>query len=190
MKKTIFRILSTAIIIIVCFIGSFIIGLQILNTFESNAEETEVIQEDENSQKDNTQTSSQEDIFINCDIEATKSNSFVGIITEVDIDKKQITVENPSHLVNHETYHADYEWRNNHKVIIDGKTYVKAGYLLCLDNVPIKDYNGDKIEVHDLKAGDTINVRTINVEYINNIIFEPFKCDNIVSIERKSKKAT
>lgn len=82
-------------------------------------------------------------------------------------------------------YHADNEWRKNHKVIIDEEVYVKAGYLLCLDNVPIKDDNGNKIEVYDLKAGDTINVSTVKVEYTSKIIFEPLTSDNIVSIERK-----
>lgn len=60
--------------------------------------------------------------------------------------------------------------------------------MLCLDNVPIKEYNGNKIEIHDLKVGDTIYVKTINVEYIAKIIFETWTSDNIVSIERKSKK--
>ena len=134
-----------------------------------------------------SETSSLEEIIINSDIEATKRNAFVGIITQIDVSKKQIIVENPSHLVHHEIYHADYEWRNNHKVIIDGKIYVKAGYLLCLNNVPIKEDNGNKIEIHNLKVGDTINVSTINVEYINKIIFEPLTSDNIVLIERKTK---
>lgn len=185
MKKTIFRILG--IVIIVCFIVFFMIGLQILNVFGNNVEKVEEIQENEDSKNEDTTsaTNSLESVFANSDIEATKSNSFVGIIEEVDIDNKQILVENPSHLVHHEIYHADYEWRNNHKVTIDGNTYVKAGYLLCLDNVTIKDDNGNKIEVRDLKVGDTINVSTINVEYVNKIIFEPLTSDNIVLIERK-----
>lgn len=167
MKKTVFRILSIVIMIIVCFIVSFMIGLKIIsNISESNTEEIEVIQKNEDTQNNNTQTSktsSLEGIIINSDIEATKRNAFTGIITEVDIAKKQITVENPSHLVHHELYHADYEWRKNHKVITDEKTYVKAGYLLCLDNVPMKEDNGNKIEIRDLKVGDTIHVSTVNV---------------------------
>lgn len=190
MKKTVFRILSIVIMIIICFIVSFMIGLKIIsNISESNTEEIEVIQKNEDTQNNNTQTSktsSLEGIIINSDIEATKRNAFTGIITEVDIAKKQITVENPSHLVHHELYHADYEWRKNHKVIIDEKTYVKAGYLLCLDNVPMKEDNGNKIEIRDLKVGDTIHVSTINVEYTSKIIFEPLTPNNIVLIERKN----
>lgn len=190
MKKTVFRILSIVIMIIVCFIVSFMIGLKIIsNISESNTEEIEVIQKNEDTQNNNTQTSktsSLEGIIINSDIEATKRNAFTGIITEVDIAKKQITVENPSHLVHHELYHADYEWRKNHKVITDEKTYVKAGYLLCLDNVPMKEDNGNKIEIRDLKVGDTIHVSTVNVEYTSKIIFEPLTSNNIVLIERKN----
>lgn len=185
MKKTI----SIVIIIIVFFIVFFMIGLQILNSFESNTKEIEVIQENENSQKDNTQTSetsSQENIFTNSDIEATKRNGFEGIIEEVDIAKKEITVVNPSHLVYHELYHAD-SGRRKREVIIDNETYIKAAYLLCLDNVPIKDYNGNKIEVRDLKVGDTINVKTINLEYTAKILYESLTSDNIILIERKSK---
>lgn len=43
------------IIIIVCFIASFIIGLKISNVFENNTEET--IEAKENSQQDDTKTS-------------------------------------------------------------------------------------------------------------------------------------
>lgn len=180
------KIISIVIIIIVCFIVSFIIGLQIINTFKNNTDEIEVIQENENSQKDNTQTSSQEDIFLNCDIEATKRNGFEGIIEEIDIAKKEITVVNPSHLVYHEFYHAD-SGRRKREVIIDNEKYIKAAYLLCLNNVPIKDCNGNKIEVRDLKVGDTINVKSINLEYTAKIIYESLTSDNIVLIERKSK---
>lgn len=189
MKKTIFRILSIIIMIIFSFIVSFMIGLQILNGLKSNKDEIEVIQENENSQKDNTQTSetsSQKDTFLNSDIEATKRNSFEGIIEKVDIAKKQIIVINPSHLIHNEMYHAD-EGRRNHMVIIDDKIYIKAGYLLYLDNVPIKDYNGNKIEVCDLKVGDTINVNTINVEYNVRIIYEPLTSENIVLIKKVKK---
>ena len=59
--------------------------------------------------------------------------------------------------------------------------------MLCLNNVPIKDCNGNKIEVRDLKVGDTINVKSINLEYTAKIIYESLTSDNIVLIERKSK---
>lgn len=179
MKKTII----TVTIIIICFIISFMIGLQITNIFKSNT--NEIIQENENSQKDINQIHSQEDIFFNCDTEATKRNGFEGIIEEVDIDKREITVVNPSHLVYNELYHADIE-RRNREVIINNKTYIKAAYLLCLDNVPIKDYNGNKIEVRDLKVGDIINVKTINLEYTPKIIYESLTSDNILLIEKIS----
>ncbi len=59
--------------------------------------------------------------------------------------------------------------------------------MLCVDNVPIKDENGNKIEVYDLKIGDTINVSTVNIEYTSKIISELLTSDNIVLIERKSE---
>lgn len=181
MKKTIFRILVTIIIIIVCFM----IGLQISNVFKNNVEET--LQENESFQSKDTYTSKEnleEKIHTDGDIEATKKNSFLGIIAEIDIFKKQITVENPSHLIISEIYKT-CEWKNTHKVTINDKTYVKAGYVLSLNNVPIREYNGEKIEIHDLKIGDNINVSTKNIEYTNKLIYETLTSDNIILIERK-----
>lgn len=189
MNKKVLIILGIAIII--CFIVFFIIKLKISNVSESTIEETtEVIEEKENSPKDDAKTreeSLMEDIPTNSDIEATKRNAFEGTIVEIDIASNQMIVENPTHIVHHEVFHADRAWRDNHKVIIDGKTWVKAGYLLCLDDVPIKDYKGNEIEIRDLKVGDTIYVKTINIEYVTKIIFETWTSDNIISIQRKSK---
>ena len=172
MKKTILIILG----IIVCFM----IGLQISNIFESNSEENESFQ------NNNTQTidANLEEIHTDGDIEATKNNSFLGIIAEIDIAKKQITVENPSHLAVSEIYKT-CEWKNDHKVTINGKTYVKVGYAISLNNVSIRESNGEKIEIHDLKIGDNINVSTRNVEYTNKLIYETLTSDNIILIERK-----
>ena len=108
MKKTIIKILSVVAIIIVLFI----IGLQISKIFiNSSTEETEA-QKEEGTQNNNNitnETSSPEELSINSDKEATKANSFVGTITEVDIANKQIIVENPSHLVIDEIYKGDKE---------------------------------------------------------------------------------
>ncbi len=176
MKKTILIILGIIVSIIVCFM----IGLQISNIFESNSEENESFQ------NNNTQTidANLEEIHTDGDIEATKNNSFLGIIAEIDIAKKQITVENPSHLVVSEIYKT-CEWKNDHKVTINGKTYVKVGYAISLNNVSIRESNGEKIEIHDLKIGDNINVSTRNVEYTNKLIYETLTSDNIILIERK-----
>lgn len=184
MKKTIIKILSVVAIIIVFFI----IGLQISNIFiNSSTEETDAQKEEESTQNITTitETSSPEELSINSDKEATKKNSFVGTITEVDIANKQIIVENPSHLVIDEIYKGDKEWINNHKVMIGEKTYVKVGYLLSLNNVQIKEDNGNKLEIRNLKVGDTIKVNTKNIEYVNKLIFEPITSDHIVLIERK-----
>lgn len=181
MKKTVFIILGIILIIIVCFV----IGLQISNAFEKNIEET--VQENERFQNGSTYTSetdSEEKVYTDGDIEATKNNSFSGIIAEIDLLKKEITVENPSHLVISEIYKT-CDWKNDHKVTINEKTYVKVGYVLCLNNVPIREDNGEKIEINDLKIGDSINVRTKNVEYTNKLIYETVRSDNIILIERK-----
>lgn len=184
MRKTVIKVVSVVIVIVV----SFLIGLQISNILiNSKTEETEIENEEKETQKNNTTTNKTNGIIINHDIEATKRNSFVGVITEVDVAKKQIIVENPSHLVVAEIYKGDKEWINHHKIVIDENTYVKVGYLLYLDNVAMKEHNGNKIEIRDLKVGDTIKVSTRNIEYTNKLIFEPMISDHIVLIERKSK---
>lgn len=193
MKKKIFRILIVIAIIIVFFFASFKIGLQIVSKDKrTKVEATQDIKENESIQNNSIrvgQTNSEEKIYTGCDIEATKKNSFSGTIVEVDMVKKEILVENPSHLVVSEIYKT-CEWKNNHKVTINGKTYIKAGYALCLNNVPIKDYNGKQIDINNLKVGDNINVSTRNVEYNNKLIYETLTSDNIILIERKDSLST
>lgn len=188
MKKTIFIILIVIVMIIVFYFASFKIGLQIAIESKTNkVEETQEIEGNEDFQNNTTYTSKtnlEEKIYTGGDIEATKKNSFLGIIVEIDMVKRQIVVENPSHLVIPEIYKT-CEWKNNHKVIINGETYIKAGYALCLNNVPIKEYNGKKIEIHDLKVGDNINVSTRNVEYTNKLIYQTLTAENIILIEKK-----
>lgn len=181
MKKTIFIILGIIASIIVCFM----IGLQISKIFVNNIEETKTVQENESFENSDIHKSkvNLEEIHTDGDIEATKNNSFLGIIVDIDLLKKEITVENPSHLVVSEIYKT-CEWKNDHKVTINGKAYVKVGYVLCLNNVPIRESNGEKVEIHDLKIGDSINVSTRNVEYTNKLIYETLTSDNIVLVER------
>ena len=175
MKKTILIILGIIVSIIVCFM----IGLQISNIFESNSEENESFQ------NNNTQTidANLEEIHTDGDIEATKNNSFLGIIAEIDIAKKQITVENPSHLVVSEIYKT-CEWKNDHKVTINGKTYVKVGYAISLNNVSIRESNGEKIEI-GASEGLSLGLNGTDLEqeiydtYDSNILLE--------EIEEKSK---
>jgi len=188
MKKRIFIILISILIIIIFYFISFKIGLQIdIESKKNKIEETQQVKENESFQNNSThanQTNLEEKICTGYDLEATKNNSFLGIIVEIDIVKKQIVVENPSHLVIPEIYKT-CDWKNNHKVTINEETYIKAGYELCLNNVPIKENNGKKIEIHDLKIGDNIKVSTKNVEYTNKLIYETLTSDNIILIERK-----
>ena len=55
------------------------------------------------------------------------------------------------------------DWHNGHSVVSDGKLWVTASYLMCLDNVQIKDKNGNKIGVSDLKPGDNVKIFTNNM---------------------------
>lgn len=186
MKKKILKIITTISIVTICFILSFIIGVQVLNIFENRKIE-KVADVQNNDIEENIVSTNEidsiEGVIINNNNKTNKVNSFEGKI--VSIEGTHITVENPSHLVDYTVYESDLEWHHAHKVIIDGKIYLTAGYVLYLDNVQIKDFDGNKINSSDLKIGDTINVTTKNVEYTINTIFTPIKSDNIKLIERK-----
>ncbi len=94
-------------------------------------------------------------------------------------------MENPEHLVDYTIYEADKKWYDEHKVIINGKVYVKAGYQMNLENVQIKDSDGTNIKISDLKVGDVINVETKDIEYNVSTIFKTLTSDNIILIKKK-----
>lgn len=169
-KKALFIILNIIIVIIV-FIVSFIVGIQLLNIFENTRDEkmTNDKQEVEN---------------IQSSISAPKQvNSFDGII--ISMEGRNIGVENPSHLVDYSIYESDIKWHNEHQVVVNDKLCVTASYLLCLDNVDIKDRNGNKISVLDLKVGDNITVFTQDIKYNVSTIFKPITSEHIKLIEKK-----
>ncbi|MCI8519707.1 MAG: hypothetical protein HFJ51_06715 [Clostridia bacterium] len=167
-KRVIFGIL-----IVVIFIFSFTFGGKLLNIFEkTNKEENISIQNNMINQeiKDN---SGQQQIA-----------SFEGTI--ISIEEDNFGVENPSHLVDYSIYEGDMKWHNEHSVSKDGRLYVTAAYLLCLDNVPIKDNSGREIKHTNLKIGDTIKVFTKNMKYTEGTISNTITSDNLVLIERKN----
>ena len=53
-----------------------------------------------------------------------------------------------------------------------------------LDQVPIKDLSGNKINILDLKIGEKINVFTKNIKYTESTISTPITSDYIELIER------
>lgn len=177
MKRKILKILIIVIVIIIAFCGSFFIAIKALDSF-FNAEEVNNIQNNTKNEVIGETIQSDEE-----PIDSIEANSFEGII--VEINGNEITVENPEHLVDYTIYEADKKWYDEHKVIINGKVYVKAGYLLNLNNVQIKDSNGKSIKINDLKVGDTINVETKDMEYNVSTIFKTITSENIVLIEKK-----
>ncbi|MCI9365378.1 MAG: hypothetical protein HFJ54_01865 [Clostridia bacterium] len=172
MKRKVLKILIIIIAIIATFFSSFFIAIKLLdvtgNEKESmqNVTENKAIEEIEEEPTNN--------------IEA---NSFEGIIAEVNVN--EIAVENPEHLVDYTIYEADKKWYDEHKVIINGKVYVKAGYQMNLENVQIKDSDGTNIKISDLKVGDIINVETKDIEYNVSTIFKTLTSDNIILIKKK-----
>lgn len=172
MKKIGYIVLCIITLVIAFFI-SFAITNRLLNTSNINHIE-------ESNAVDNTETEeTKKDVNIN---ENSKNNFFEGII--ISIEGTNVGVENPSHLVDYSIYEGDMKWHDKHKIVVDGKLCVTASYLLCLDNVPIKDNNGNEINILDLKIGDTINVFTKNIRYTESTISTPITSDYIELIEK------
>ena len=176
MERKILKILIIVIVIIAVFFSTFFIAIKLLDVTD-NKEENNIQNRIENKVIENIVEDEEGPIT---NIEA---NSFEGIIA--DINGNEITVENPEHLVDYTIYEADKKWYNEHQVIINGKVYVKAGYLMNLKNVPIKDSDGKNIQISDLKVGDTINAKTKDMDYNVSTIFKTLTSENIVLVEKK-----
>lgn len=172
MKRKVLKILIIIIAIIATFFSSFFIAIKLLDVTGNEKESMQNVTE-------NKAIEEIEEESIN-NIEA---NSFEWIIAE--INGNEIAVENPEHLVDYTIYEADKKWYDEHKVIINGKVYVKAGYQMNLENVQIKDSDGTNIKISDLKVGDVINVETKDIEYNVSTIFKTLTSDNIILIKKK-----
>lgn len=173
---------SNKILIILCivttlivFIISFIVTNNLINISENN----------KIAEKDSIQDNNKNEIIQeNNMIYEKETNFFEGII--ISIERNNVVVENPSHLVDYSIYEGDMNWHNEHHVVVDGKLCVTASYLLCLDNVQIKDKSGNEISVSNLKIGDAINVFTENVRYTESTISAPITSDHIKLIEKEN----
>lgn len=172
-KKVIFIVLGIVIIFAI-FIVSFIIGSQLLNMVEEDAGEVSSKMQNINENTLNT-------VDKKSDITKKQKDSFDGVILKVE--GSDITVLNPSHLVDYSIYEGDMDWHNGHSVVSDGKLCVTASYLMCLDNVQIKDKNGNKIGVSDLKPGDNVKIFTKNIEYTASMTSMKVTSENIELVE-------
>lgn len=173
MNKSVLKAIVFIIGAILLFIFSFIVGTTVLNKSEESKQEEVNIE-------NNISNESEEEN----NIKKEEKNFFDGKVLE--IRGNELIVENPSHLVDYSIYESDTRWHYNHQVIIDGKLYLTAGYLLNIDNIEIKDSSGNRMDNSKLKVGDDIKVFTRDIEYTINTIFTTLTSENIVLIEKKS----
>ena len=82
--------------------------------------------------------------------------SYIGTIMNIDLERKQITLDCTSAIYNYELFENENSY--GHKVILNGKEYATAKYKIYARNAHIRDINRKKINITDLKTGDTIYI--------------------------------